>query len=275
MFSPFTSNEGYDLAKTSAETYLGDNPKLLIIGHFLGSLNLSYGGVPVEMPSGFDFSTGKANYWVYVFKNETSKVEIGVINSPMLGGFQAMEMDLSPYLDFTTMIDMQSEISPNEIIDSKDIDQYFTQNSEFMAKYSNLESYKEGYMGLYYNGPVPEFEQKLYWGFWFIKENNEAEICALDIESKQMECIAYTSVEDENEVDFSISPNPANDILNISNTEFATNYVISNYVGEIVSEGDLNSGTNTLNISNLPSGIYFIQLSNNSGMIKAEKIIVK
>lgn len=277
LFTPFVSGDGYPHALDMAEQKLGETPKLIIIGHFLGTLNLTYAGNPVEMQSGFDLETGKANYWVYKFTNGEISLEIGVLNSPFTGGFSAMELDVSDYLNLDAMADLSADLPTENMMGSEDLNQHFSTNQEFMTKYQNLkENYVEGYMGYYVNGPVSEMDKALYWGFWFIKSNGDADICAYNIDSQEMGCITHTSIEDEyRKSNISVAPNPASEVINIDNTEFATEYTISNYYGEIVLRGKLSHGLNTLNINNLASGMYFVQLSNDSGMIKAEKIIVK
>lgn len=64
----------------------------------------------------------------------------------------------------------------------------------------------------------------------------------------------------------SIYPNPANSILNIEVKE-TTNIKIVNMLGETVSTQKLNAGNNSIDISSLTKGIYFIQPSN-GGAVK-------
>ncbi len=276
MFVPLTSGEGYSYALDEAANALGDNPELFIIGHFLGSLNLDYGGTPIVMKSAFNLETGKANYWVYSFRKDTKTINIGVLNSPLAGGYNAFDLDLTEYLDIDAMANTEATITTDNMMGSEELNQYFSQNPDFMAKLNNLkENYAEGYMGYYYNGPVEELDQTLYWGFWFIKENRDADICVLDVVTEETECVTYTSVEEQEYNSFSVSPNPATSHIIIDNTVYATEYIISNYYGEIVMEGNISIGQNSLNLSKLSTGFYFLQLSNDNGMVKSEKIIVK
>ncbi len=275
MFTPITSEEAYSAAKDYAVQNIGDQAQLVFIGHYLETLKVTFNGNEFEIPSGFSIETGKANTWFFRFKSGENVSEVGIINSVMLGGFYPLGINISEYLDLSKMINTQAVIAENDIVNSADMGQYFTPNTDFMAKYNTLESYDGGILGLFVNGPVPELDQALYWGYWFMRDNGDHEMCALKIADKELECLNLTAVIEVNTPSVSISPNPTSDVINIRNTEFATEYTISNYYGEMILQGELIEGQNTLDISELESGMYFVQLSNNSGMIKAEKIIVK
>jgi hypothetical protein len=55
-----------------------------------------------------------------------------------------------------------------------------------------------------------------------------------------------------------IYPNPANDQLYISNAQPNIPYVITNVIGESLIKGQTTGGTQTIDISALPAGMYFI-----------------
>lgn len=63
-----------------------------------------------------------------------------------------------------------------------------------------------------------------------------------------------------------VYPNPANSIINIVAKE-NTNITIVNLLGATVATQNLQTGSNTVNVSNLTNGVYFIQTAN-SGVIK-------
>lgn len=60
-----------------------------------------------------------------------------------------------------------------------------------------------------------------------------------------------------------IYPNPTNSVLNIEVKE-NTNIKIVNLLGKTLAEQQLNTDINTINVSNLPSGVYYIQTRNGS-----------
>ncbi|MDR2010320.1 MAG: T9SS type A sorting domain-containing protein [Bacteroidales bacterium] len=72
--------------------------------------------------------------------------------------------------------------------------------------------------------------------------------------------------------DYEIYPNPATDILNI-NSEFPFEYCeIYDSSGKLLLRSNYNN--HSLNISNLNSGIYFVQLKSDSKIFKTKKIMV-
>ena len=74
----------------------------------------------------------------------------------------------------------------------------------------------------------------------------------------------------------SIFPNPASDKLNIQFTsdekEFAKAKIV-NSVGQVVKEVELNNNTQ-INIEDLPSGIYFLNIKNGSSQDFNKRFIV-
>jgi hypothetical protein len=55
-----------------------------------------------------------------------------------------------------------------------------------------------------------------------------------------------------------IYPNPANDRLYISDAQSNVSFVISNIIGEELIKGQTTGGTQSIDISALPAGLYFI-----------------
>ncbi len=73
-------------------------------------------------------------------------------------------------------------------------------------------------------------------------------------------------------IEFSISPNPVQDLLNVKTSENDLSYKIYNLNGQVLLQNSLNFGRN-ISISSIENGLYFIQL--NSGNRKSiQKFIV-
>jgi hypothetical protein len=74
-----------------------------------------------------------------------------------------------------------------------------------------------------------------------------------------------------------IFPNPTNHYVNIALNEFSTNddyqYMIYSSIGLLSDEGNLNRLNNQIDVSNLPAGLYFIQIRKNNQLIENQKII--
>jgi len=79
----------------------------------------------------------------------------------------------------------------------------------------------------------------------------------------------------ETSLEYSVYPNPVNDVLNISISENNTSISIFDVVGKTVSEMELINGNNTLNIENLDPGVYFYSIKRNGNIIETEKLIVR
>lgn len=69
---------------------------------------------------------------------------------------------------------------------------------------------------------------------------------------------------DDNELNtISVYPNPAQDVLNISNSESVLSYTVHSITGQLVDHGAING--DQLDVSNLNEGLYFLEISNESG----------
>ena len=73
---------------------------------------------------------------------------------------------------------------------------------------------------------------------------------------------------DSTPFDLSLFPNPTHDFFQITLPEIMNqiNYKIQNSLGTTLLSGNLHSKTNTVNVSNLPDGIYFIILGDSKGV---------
>ncbi len=84
-------------------------------------------------------------------------------------------------------------------------------------------------------------------------------------------CVIISSATDFN-YSFSIYPNPASSYLNVESTVYTgVSYTITDLSGNIVQKGNLSDEINI----NIPDGMYFISLSDDKGIIGAEKILIE
>lgn len=77
--------------------------------------------------------------------------------------------------------------------------------------------------------------------------------------------------------EFSLYPNPANNMITLvasANFNGAT-FSLHNVVGEKVVIQNINVGKNSINIENLPSGIYFYSIIKEGELMETKKLIVK
>jgi hypothetical protein len=83
-------------------------------------------------------------------------------------------------------------------------------------------------------------------------------------------------IELDNNSTVSIFPNPTNGILNINFTNSLESNIsvsVSNAIGQIVLNEKLNSSKTTLNIKQLPTGMYFINIIKDNKVLGIQKII--
>jgi len=88
-------------------------------------------------------------------------------------------------------------------------------------------------------------------------------------------CVEVNSVGINNSIAsnlLSIFPNPTKEFLNIETNEVSQIKVLT-ILGEIVMVTQLNAGNNTIDVSSYPSGVYFIQVTNEDGSVNQTKFI--
>lgn len=94
-----------------------------------------------------------------------------------------------------------------------------------------------------------------------------------------MGCYEYvvTSIQGNmiNKNSFEIYPNPAQDILNILPLENSQNYTLTIYnnIGQAIVEQNC-KGEHQLNVSHIPSGIYYVSISGSS-ILKTKKVVIE
>lgn len=77
-----------------------------------------------------------------------------------------------------------------------------------------------------------------------------------------------------NKLKLNIYPNPANEFVNVNSSENAKSILVFNTIGEIVFEKENPSENEKIDLTSFNSGIYFIQLKNEEGIL-TRKLVVK
>ncbi len=84
------------------------------------------------------------------------------------------------------------------------------------------------------------------------------------------------STEELLSADFSVFPNPANNIINItSGNDTFNNYKIFSVTGKLINAGNLVNSKANIEVSEFAEGIYYIQLFGNEGRTSAKKVVIK
>jgi hypothetical protein len=76
--------------------------------------------------------------------------------------------------------------------------------------------------------------------------------------------------------EFRIYPNPVSDVISVESTSNATcKAQVVNLAGKVILEKPLTTGINTINVSEVEAGVYFMNILSDSQVIKAERLLVK
>ncbi|MBK9191000.1 MAG: T9SS type A sorting domain-containing protein [Crocinitomicaceae bacterium] len=84
---------------------------------------------------------------------------------------------------------------------------------------------------------------------------------------------AYVSVAELNDGDFTVYPNPANDVVTITTDGTADQLTVFNLNGQVITSFINPQAIETVNVSELPAGTYLIQVTN-EGVVTEEKLVV-
>ncbi|MGB0403275.1 MAG: T9SS type A sorting domain-containing protein [Salibacteraceae bacterium] len=87
--------------------------------------------------------------------------------------------------------------------------------------------------------------------------------------------IKPTGIAENNNDKVSVYPNPASNVLNIENLAGYSQISLVNSIGEVVLSEKINYSSNQFDVSNLPSGIYVLQLITENGENHKERIVIQ
>ena len=172
-------------------------------------------------------------------------------------------MDANNYL----CIDSASRLNITENLSGNNVAQVYP----FEYDYDNYE-----YVADYYEG------RRVLWGTSSLLANNYQKFGIAQADNSTLWYIHPdgtihswpVSIDLAEESTISLYPNPANDVLNIAlqGTEVNEAVVIDIY-GKTVARTTVSEGNNTLDISALPAGMYFVQLRADNNVKATQKIV--
>ncbi len=83
-----------------------------------------------------------------------------------------------------------------------------------------------------------------------------------------------TSTEDQEEYVMSLSPNPASDYLHLRSTNLSlTDYRVTSTLGETLINGSIENGETEINVSELHTGVYLLQIVKDQKVIGFQKFV--
>jgi len=259
----FSAKEGVQKAK-STSGYA--NPVVIAVGSMKGTMSIpAIGNFPIE----HNLKEGTSNVWLYLIadsSNPSVKSKIGIIKAKMLGfqGMNVADLDISmiPY-------DLNDIISVNWL-DSKAILGFINSNEVF-SSFQKSNGLIMNYIILDYLSEKDlsdfDFEKNYYWVTGFENTEGGDLICFSNAIDGMTECINFTSVEEDyNKNHFIVYPNPTADVIkfNIDNNLLNSKVYIINAKGLIGKIINLTSSDCEVDVSNLPSGSYYIIFSQNN-----------
>ena len=77
----------------------------------------------------------------------------------------------------------------------------------------------------------------------------------------------WSGVNELNEFNVSIYPNPANDVLNVNNTIIGDELIVYDYLGKVISKSVANSTQQSILIKDFNQGVYLISVIRNGHLI--------
>ncbi len=110
-----------------------------------------------------------------------------------------------------------------------------------------------------------------YLAFKYISNTSEASAWEIDNILVFGESGVGITMKEENKLH--IFPNPTSGMLNIS-TEYAGHLEIINLNGHMLIEQELQDGRNTVSVSNLKNGLYFLVVKSKTGKISRGKVLI-
>ncbi|MFC4722273.1 T9SS type A sorting domain-containing protein [Geojedonia litorea] len=105
-----------------------------------------------------------------------------------------------------------------------------------------------------------------------LRRSDVSDSVAFNLNNPESSCYEVLSINEVNRREIKIYPNPTNGIINIDNLLIKSELIISNMQGAIIKTLQSTSSEQSVDISNLQSGIYFFTIKNNTTRL-TKKII--
>ncbi len=122
------------------------------------------------------------------------------------------------------------------------------------------------------NGGVSYWFRSFHYWFNVVYRNSAETNSGLAVRCIKGE--TATSTKEHPEIDYMIFPNPASDLVFVqrkSDSEVPSTYLLRNVLGAVVKSGMLQSTQNQIDLTNLPAGVYILQIEENQNAVKIIK----
>lgn len=210
--------------------------------------------------------------------NETVKYQIRFQNTGSFTAFNVVVLDtISPFLDLSTFrMGNASHDYEVTIEDHRTLRVAF--NDILLPDSTANEAASHGFF-TYYIDQVADLPDGTKFtnnaGIYF--DFNDPVITNTTIHTVDYNIVSNDDINAKG-IGFSLSPNPATDIIQVSIKDLKINngqYELMNVNGQQLLKGNFNASQFGLSVETLPTGIYFLQLNDTKGNTGVQKIVIR
>ncbi len=206
---------------------------------------------------------------IYAFADETHGTDIKVVN-------------VADYQNIELIDTIGSNVDPNSIVHNL----IFRGDFLFVSHYFdglyifNMENPDNIFISGYYDTSTRPHQNGKYEGAWgvypllpsgrVLVSDMQTGLWVFDV-SNAVTSITQQAVSKE----LIVFPNPASNFIHVSNPEIKNQpYTLTDIRGKKIKSGIFANGYNVIDVSGIPSGVYFLKTSNQSGVHFIKKIII-
>jgi len=142
-------------------------------------------------------------------------------------------------------------------------------NVGFTSEMSEIINPEKGYVRLTINPLGSNAQVKLRVRVYDMANPTDSDTCTWILNSTPLSVF-----ENSSNIEFSIYPVPVNDKLTINTTEIIDLLEVYDITGKIILSSTLNQSINTVDVSSLKKGVYFISIFNNEKLLGNKKFII-
>lgn len=259
----FTAREGYEYALEAAVDDELPNPKLLSILTIAGEIE------DFQQINDFNFDTGEAYYWVYLFQESGNPENmrayyVGYVSLMGVSTWQTVEEDPLWLLDLFP-------ISPGYVVqsdnwmDSDDMIKEFLKYPYFADMHAQYPDPNNWITGIFTNEDNPQMPpNETFWGFSFV-EGDDSLACVVHATEKYVICGTETGIPEKLAAETRVYPNPTSEsaILKLPEELYGqkVDIEIMNAFGLTVGSAEaIDPATYRIEAKSLPPGCYALKV---------------
>jgi hypothetical protein len=210
------------------------------------------------------FTTGNNNGYVGPIETEVELTQGGNVDFTVTPGFAGQA--LAEYVRIWIDANQDGQFSANEMVYDQGTAKIGLLSGTFTVPPTALEGTTRMRVQMVYQG----FGAAALPGVCGTYQSGETEDYCVIIKR------AFLSIDDENQIELNIYPNPSSGVLNVySNSDQDINIQIISLSGQIILEGSMSSSFLTLDVNELSDGVYlFYATTTNGAVVQVQKLII-